>query len=368
MAGTIRAVADAAGVSKTTVSFVMNNTRPQVDRIPEETRERIKACAAELGYTHNPIAASLRTGKRIWIGVMTEVLPRDRATWVWAPFFEVSLLHGVQTKLAEHGYFTLLGLRNAANEVQDMDLLASAKIGGLILRAADAQAVEKAEDLLAAGVPVVNVFPREQSDLFPYTVDLDNIMAGRLAAEMVARCGSKNPAYATVRDDGHAVKGRETGFVEAVRSQMGVVAGVCVLPQKTGSKLIDREQATDVLTAFIRANRPDAIVALDGGISIVVSAILDILPVAIPGDMSVIGFDSFLCRNSKYSNMASVGVSWLRAGEEAAKIVVGRVENEKNGRLPRLLSPVFVPGDSTPPGLSHERALADLSSLVSPAP
>lgn len=368
MAGTIRAVAEAAGVSKTTVSFVMNNTRPQVDRIPEETRERIKACAAVLGYSHNPIAASLRTGKRIWIGVMTEVVPRDRTTWVWAPFFEVSLLHGVQTKLAEHGYFTLLGMRNPANEVQDMDLLASAKIGGLILRSADTQAVAKAEELLAAGVPVVNVFPRQPADLYPCTVDVDNIAGGELAAELLAKCGSRNPAYATVRHDGHALVDRENGLVEAIKRRIGVVPGVCELPQKDGSRMIDRVSASERLTAFINANKPDAIVALDGGISIVVSSILDTLPVSIPGDLCVIGFDGFLCRNSKYNNMSSVGVSWVRAGEAAATIIMGEIENEGSGCLPKLLSPVYVPGDSTPPGLTHERAVMDLSSLVMPSP
>lgn len=366
MPGTIRAVAEAAGVSKTTVSFVMNNTRPQVDRIPEETRERIKACAAALGYSHNPIAASLRTGKRIWIGVMTEVLPRDRTTWSWAPFFEVSLLHGVQTKLAEHGYFTLLGMRNAANEVQDMDLLASAKIGGLILRAADAQAVSKAEDLLTAGVPVVNVFPKQPSDLYPFTVDLDNVAGGQLAAELLAKCGVRRPAYATIAHDGHALVGREQGLVESIMQRMGISPAACVLPQKENSRLIDPAPAAKVLTDFISANRPDALVALDGGISIIVSSILDTLPISVPDDLVVLGFDGFLCRNSKYNNMSSIGVSWVQAGQVAAKIVIGEVENEENGHLPKLLSPVFVPGDSTPPDLTHEKAIKDLSSLVMP--
>ena len=363
---TIRAVAEAAGVSKTTVSFVMNNTRPQVDRIPLATRERIKACAAALGYYSNPIAASLRTGKRVWIGVMTEVLPNNPGTWAWAPFFEVSLLHGVQRKLAENGYFTLLALRDAESEVQDMDLLASAQIGGLILRAADARAVEKAGELLASGVPVVNIFPRRPTDLFPNIVDLDNVEAGRLAGELVARCGSRNPAFVTQRDDRHALLDRQHGLVETIRAEIGVDPGGCELPLKPNSPIVDNAKAFRLLNDFVSTHRPDALVALDGGTSSVLTAALDYIDVDVPGDISVIGFDSLTCGNTKYRNLSSVSVSWLRAGEVAAQIVVNRVENVEVGSLPRMLPPVFVPGDSTPPDLSHESAVANITAFVMP--
>lgn len=367
MAGTIKAVAQAAGVSKTTVSFVMNNTHPQVDRIPEETRERIRACAAELGYTHNPIAASLRTGKRVWIGIMTEVLPSDTKFWETAPFFEVSLLYGAQRGLAEHGYFTLLGLRKAESEVQDMDQLASAKVGGLIFRAADEQAVVKARELMLSGVHAVNVFPRRPNDLFPFTVDLDNPRAGRLAAEIGILSGARNPAYISLAISGRAMHDRVDGFIQAVREGLGVEPGVCELPQKPDGMVIGRP-AYSALADFVNRNRPDAIVALDGGSSHILNSALDGIPAEIPRDLAVIGLDSFFCRNSKYQSMSSIGVSWVRAGEIAAKIIVDQVETGTTSDLPRRLPPVFLAGDTTPPGLTHELAIERLENLVSSDP
>ncbi len=344
----------------------MNNTRPQVDRIPLATRERIKACAAALGYYSNPIAASLRTGKRVWIGVMTEVLPNDPATWAWAPFFEVSLLLGVQRKLAENGYFTLLALRDAESEVQDMDILASAQIGGLILRAADARAVGKAEEIVERGVPVVNIFPRRVNDLHPNIVDLDNFEAGRLAGELVAGCGSRNPAFVTVRDDRRAMMDRERGLVETIRGELGVDPEVCELPLKPNSRMVDDVRAHQLLAELISKHRPDVLVALDGGTSSVLTEALDEIEVYVPRDMAVIGFDSLTRGNSKYRNLSSVSVSWLRAGEVAAQIVVDKVENVEPGPLPRMLPPVFVPGDSTPRDLSHKSAVTSLATFISP--
>ena len=52
-------VARAAGVSQTTVSFVVNNVANA--NIPQETRERVWAVVAELGWQPNALARGLRT-------------------------------------------------------------------------------------------------------------------------------------------------------------------------------------------------------------------------------------------------------------------------------------------------------------------
>lgn len=54
-------VARAAGVSRATVSYVLNDTARQ--SIPERTRARVRAAAAELNYTPNPAARALRSGR-----------------------------------------------------------------------------------------------------------------------------------------------------------------------------------------------------------------------------------------------------------------------------------------------------------------
>src|SRR5436190_13261346 len=53
-------VARLAGVSRATVSFVLNNTEP--GRVSEATREKVRAAADELGYVGHAPARSLRAG------------------------------------------------------------------------------------------------------------------------------------------------------------------------------------------------------------------------------------------------------------------------------------------------------------------
>ena len=63
---TIKDVAKRAGVSKTTVSHVINNTR----FVEEETRQRVLQAIAELGYRPSSAARSLTTNRTETIGVI----------------------------------------------------------------------------------------------------------------------------------------------------------------------------------------------------------------------------------------------------------------------------------------------------------
>ncbi len=66
---TMKDIADAAGVSRTTVSFVLNK-RPEADSLTKETREKVLRIADELGYCRNQIALSMLTGKTNVIGLV----------------------------------------------------------------------------------------------------------------------------------------------------------------------------------------------------------------------------------------------------------------------------------------------------------
>ncbi|MFD1276322.1 LacI family DNA-binding transcriptional regulator [Streptomyces kaempferi] len=69
---TMSDVARHAGVSQTTVSFVLND-KPGV-AIPDETRRRILEAIAELGYRPNAGARALAANRSGWFGLITEIV------------------------------------------------------------------------------------------------------------------------------------------------------------------------------------------------------------------------------------------------------------------------------------------------------
>ena len=96
---TIRDVAEAAGVSLTTVSYVLSGRSGGTTRISAATQDRVHAAVRELGYVANRAARGMRRGRTELVAVAVADLeqPRERAL--------ATLLAGM---LPEHGYQAII--------------------------------------------------------------------------------------------------------------------------------------------------------------------------------------------------------------------------------------------------------------------
>jgi LacI family transcriptional regulator len=97
-------VAERAGVSRTTVSFVLNDV-PGV-KITEETRQRVLRAARELNYYPTAAARSLASGKTHRIGLILGQGKERLASDVFFPTF----LQGVTAFLHQRGYLLVVQL------------------------------------------------------------------------------------------------------------------------------------------------------------------------------------------------------------------------------------------------------------------
>jgi DNA-binding LacI/PurR family transcriptional regulator len=101
---TIRDVAETAGVSLTTVSYVLSGRSGGTTRISQATQDRVHAAVSELGYVANRAARGMRRGRTELVAVAVADLerPRDRAL--------ATLLARI---LPEHGYQAVILLGGA---------------------------------------------------------------------------------------------------------------------------------------------------------------------------------------------------------------------------------------------------------------
>ena len=348
MAATIRAVAEAAGVSITTVSFVLNNKRPQVDAIPKDTRERVKSCAAALGYRRNPAAAALRTGRSLWIGVVVQRLKDESDASMWAPY-ELSLLSGTQSTLSDRGYFTVLGAKPAGGDTDSVDALISAGVGGLILRRPSPEVVEHLASMGEDRIPVIVVFPHDPSDFYPYSIDVDNFQAGRIAADMFVRAGRRAPMYVLNENYRHVEHERARGFAQVIERELGSSPMLCELPAEHSDSV-----RIAAMTEFIRAHKPDCVMATEAGNSYLITFAAERLDLRIPEDLAIIGFDCYSFRSARDQRVSAVGTSWWEAGQLAASSILDIIENGTKWTEPKTLAPRFIAGDTTPPELPDE--------------
>ena len=116
-------VAKAAGVSRTTVSFVLNNRDGA--RIPPQTRERVQQVAAELGYRPHGGARALASRRSSLIGLVSEI--------VTSPF-AAATIRGIQDSVRAAGYtlFIVPTSTEATVDGEAFETLLKSRVEGII--------------------------------------------------------------------------------------------------------------------------------------------------------------------------------------------------------------------------------------------
>lgn len=269
----LKDVADAAGVSTSAVSYALNG-RPGVS---EAVRARIIELARELGYTGNPHARSLRTGRSGLMGLLIRDLRN--------PYF-VEIIGGAQERASEDD-ITILAIDadcSAAREREHIRRLAGQRADGLaICPAGDGSSIELWEEL-RPGTPVVvlNATVSKRGNLT--RVSADRRSAVELATRHLVELGHRRVAFLELAASVLSDRERSQIFAQ-------IATGLPVEPTivETGVSLDSVYRA--LREALDRSDRPTAIVAnSDYSAHAVYGAARD-LGLAIGSDLSVVGQD-----------------------------------------------------------------------------
>ncbi len=207
MARTLEEVAQLAGVSRSTVSRVINdhpNVRP-------ETRERVWEAIRKSGYQPHAIARSLVTKRTQIIGM---VIPEAVTTLFTDPFFPI-LLRSATESCNEQGYQLMLSLFSswAGRQEAYEGLVGNAYLDGVIVASA-ALDDPLIPDLLRDGVPFVCV--GRHPDPRVRSVDVDNVEGARMAVDYVIGLGHRRIGALTGRLDTASGQDRLEGYRQAL--------------------------------------------------------------------------------------------------------------------------------------------------------
>ena len=195
---TIDDVARAAGVSKSAVSFALNN-RPGVG---SETRDRILRAAHELGWTPSSKARALSVSKALAVGL---VVARSPETLGSDPFFP-AFIAGLETTLPGRGYSLLLHVVRDADLEEGLyrRLAAEGRVDGVFVT--DLRVEDPRPALLAElGLPAVIVGPALTEPFWP-AVGVDDAPGIGAAVQHLADLGHTRIAH--VSGPVHMVHGR----------------------------------------------------------------------------------------------------------------------------------------------------------------
>jgi len=307
---TMRDVAERAGVSVTTVSHVINETRP----VSEERRARVLAAMDELGYQPNRLARSLRRGKTHTIGM---IVP-DNVN----PFF-AEVARGIEDGGFEQGYSVILCNSDGdlEKELFYTDVLVAKQVDGIVFVAAG-MSTEHIRDLQERRIPLV-VIDREIPHVAVDSVLTDNAQGGWLATRHLLELDHRRIGCIAGPSDVTPSAERITGYRQALH-EAGISAhGALVVKgdfqyesgHQAARRLLEKD---DPPTAIFACNDLMAV----GAISAAVSAGWQV-----PADLSVVGFDDVRLASFANPPLTTIAQPKYEMGVLAVEMLLERMQD-----------------------------------------
>jgi len=280
---TMSDIAAHLGVSRLTVSAVLNGRQQQVG-VGAETSRRVLEAAAELGYHRNHLAVAMKTGINPVIGCMVSTL---KSEWV------SRTLSGLLQRLHEGEYLVKIEeVAGPAAENSALTRLIEQRIAGIFccnFNPGNAFARKLESTATIYGVPIVCSLSRK--DIRGSLIDSDDHLGVQLAVDHLWALGHRKMAF--LGGDDHE-KERWTGFIKAMQRHQKTVK-----PDRIVFTQWDLGQAeTETLRLIGRTNnRPTGIICANDSIAAVAVRVARRQGLSVPDDLSVIGFsNSTICQ------------------------------------------------------------------------
>lgn len=324
---TLEMVAQAAGVSPSTVSRILNGTAT----VSADKQAVVQAAIERLGFSPNPVARGLAGGRTLSVGVLTQTIS--------SPYYGEAL-HGIEVELDRAGYIPLFvsGHWQESEERKALNALLSRRVDGVIVLAG--RLSNAALQGYAKKVPMV-VVGRALSGPRLFSLGFDNRAGALLATQHLIDAGHTRIAYIGGDRAHEDALVREAGYREA-HERAGLTVDPALLmagdySEASGLLAVNRLLDSRVpFTAIFAANDQMAIGAALG---------LYRRNVRVPDDVSLVGFDDLAPAKFAIPPLTTVRQSVYEMGAQAAVAMLDLLRgNTPTATLP---PPALVPREST---------------------
>lgn len=336
MATTIRDVAERAGVSKATVSYVLNGREASM-RIPAETKRRILEAVRELGYHPNALARGLAHKRTDTIAIVMQY-PAVFQGWSG---FTIEMMRGATDAAITLGYDILLHTKQPeANQehllAQEVATLTDGRVdGALLLRDVDDPL---ADALDRRGFPTVLMFT-SGSRPDQWFVDCDNVQGAILATEHLLALGHRRIVHLAGPLRSGPGRDRRLGYQQAMER-----AGLEAPPDWIVELAYSSADFRPAVRLFERGEdeRPTAAFAWSDDVAIEMMRVLRELGLRVPEDVAVIGYDSTPLCDHTDPPLTSVRQPIYDMAGQALTLLTQRIRGEEVTTTQRLVPPELV--------------------------
>lgn len=311
-------VAKKAGVSPTTVSFVLNNVTGM--RIPDQTRQRVLQAAEELNYHPNSSAQKMARGKTNVIGLVIRQNPEK----AYADLFLPQVMQGINSVTRKAGYHILLiPLPPEEDGGEFSRLIRERHVDGLLISGPTEEDDLELNSLFEEGAKIVLMGALKDS-MIPM-VDIDNRKAACEAVSHLLDLNHQHIAFISNAPFNYlSSQDRLAGYKEALESK-----GISF--NKDLIFIADRTPESGHLamkSLLSRNNFPSAVFIASDTVALGALHTLHEANIKIPDEMAVVGFDDIPL--SEYINppLSTVHLPAYSLGQASASLLIQQLTEQ----------------------------------------
>lgn len=323
-------IARLAGVSRSTVSRVVNDD----PRVSDAVRERVKATIAEVGYQPNAAARALASRRT---GIIGLVIPEDFATVHSDPWFPPLIQAALDA--AKELDLSVMLLMESVEDPQSVSRLLqrfvrARTVDGLLL------SNSLHDDLLVpmlqqAGFPYILVGrPVAEGRNF---VDIRNRDCASAITRHMLEHGRSRPALINGPELVISALDRRLGFEDALR-QLGIDPATAPVMSVEFSRPGAHAAALELLS---RDDRPDCIFAASDSIAINVMEAARRLGIRVPEELGVVGFDDIMPERNEQLGLTTVRQPVREMAAEAVRLLNDLINNRAEPPVEVWLEPTL---------------------------
>lgn len=312
-------VARLAGVSRATVSFVVNGKDTKGIPISAETRQRVLDAVAQLDYRVDARAQALRSGETKTIGVL---LPIYENPFYW------QILSGISSEAEASGYSVLLSHSTLTpeQETESIRELAEQRVDGMILLIGFRELSEQVmNQLRQSDRPIVEIcaapsefdyihqgYEAGTHALMAYLMELGHERIGFVYGVAIEAQGFD----------------RLDAYLQALE-EAGLPSDETLVRHCGASMVEGYQAAVDLLN---RSDRPTALIAINDLIGIAALRAATDLELHVPNDVSIASFDDILFSSFSVPRLTSVASRPEQNGREAVRLLLRRLKEPDRPR------------------------------------
>ncbi len=309
----IKDIAKMAGVSKATVSRVLNNS----DAVAPHTQKKILSIIDEVGFFPNHVARSLKVKQTKTIGVIVPDIGN--------PFY-FEVIRGIEKFLDKNGFNIMLcnSSYNEEKELRYLSLLASKKVDGIIL-AASSEDSKSLKKLRLWNIPYV-VFDLPQSENIDNSVLIDHSLCSHIGTNYLIKKGHKKiliiDACRYMVEYSKYIK----GYIKALNENKINVDKDLI--QETTPDIIG---GYNIIKKMLQNNIEfSGVLAISDLVAVGVYKAAKVFGKSIPEDISVIGNDDIPLARYLCPPLTTIQQPKFLIGHRSAELLLENIYNKNN--------------------------------------